>query len=89
MFLTLDGGTHGPTHCLGVLGGQVAGNRENISCRVLVHDGHLPALAHITRVGKTLAHQVDQFGTTQDEQTLVAIGGEQHVTRLQRQSLAD
>ena len=56
MVFALDGRSHGPTHCLRKLRGQVARDRKQAGRARVIHDGQLPALAHITRVRQQLVH---------------------------------
>ena len=77
--LALDGRRHGPADRLRILGGQVAGDREDVAARPVVHDGHLPPLAHVAGVREALTHEVDQVAAPHDLQALLPVGRKQHV----------
>ena len=59
----------------GALGGKIAGNSKQPAFTVVVQDRYLPAFAHVMRIGKTLAHQVNKPGVSQYKKTLVAVAG--------------
>ncbi len=79
--LTLDGRRHGPAHGLWELGREIAGDREYVAATPVIHDGHLPTLAHVPGVRQALAHEIDQAAPPHDLQTLHPVGRKQHVTR--------
>src|SRR2546423_4342439 len=83
----LDGCGHRPADRLGKLRGEVAGDGEDVAAPPVVHDGHLPALAHVVSVRQTLTHELDQVAAAHDVQALLPIRGEQHVPRLQGHAL--
>jgi len=83
----LDGCGHRPADCLGKLRGEIAGDREDVAAAPVVHDGHLPALAHVVSVRQTLTHELDQVAAAHYVQALLPIRGEQHVPRLQGHAL--
>src|SRR5262245_12706653 len=56
--LPLDRGRHGPADRLRELRREVAGDGEDVAVTPVVHDRQLAALAHVARVRKQLAHQV-------------------------------
>ena len=80
---------HGPADGLRHLRGQIARHRKNIAFAPVIHDRHLPALAHVVRVRQTLAHQVDDIAPARDLQSLRAIRRKEHVGGSQRHRLCD
>src|SRR6202030_2189233 len=71
----LDGRGHRPADCLGKLRGQVAGDGEDVAAAPVVHDGHLPALAHVVGVRQALTHELDEVTAAHHVQALLAIRG--------------
>jgi hypothetical protein len=82
--LALDRRRHGPAHGLRELRREVAGDREDVAVAPVVHDGQLPALAHVARVREQLAHEVEHRPPAREIEPLVAVRGEQHVRGAQR-----
>ena len=89
MIFALERCRHRPADRLRELRGEIARDREQIPGPGVVHHRKLPALAHVARVREQLTHHVDQRGATNDMQTLIAVGREQHVARLERHALGD
>ena len=87
--LALDRRGHRPAHGLRELGREVARDREDPPRRPVIHDGQLPALAHVARVRQQLAHQVHERPPADHVEPLVAVRREQHVPGTQRHRLRD
>ena len=53
----------------------------------MIHNGHLPAFAHVVSVRQTLTHELDEVTAAHHVQALLTIRGKQHVPRLQGHAL--
>src|SRR5581483_7429935 len=53
--LAPDGSRHGPANGLRKLSGEIPRDREDVAAGPVIHDRHLPALAHVMSVGEALA----------------------------------
>ena len=71
MVLALDSGGHCPTDRVRVLRGKISGHGKQLAPNIVVHDRHLPALAHVTCIGETLTHQIYKAGIPKDKQALL------------------
>ena len=79
-----DRGSHRPAHCLDVLGAEIAGNREEPVLLGRIHDGQLPALQRILRVGIDLVHHLRHRVAARDQQPRLTVGREIHVAVFER-----
>jgi hypothetical protein len=67
-----------------ILGGEVAGDREEAVLLRRIHDRQLAALQRVGLVGVDLVHHLDHRIAAGDQQARLPIGREVHVARLER-----
>jgi hypothetical protein len=82
--VVLDRRGHGPADRLDVLGGQVAGDREEAMVPGGVEHRQLAAFEGISLIGVDLAHHVGQGIAAGDQEAGLAIGREVHVPGQER-----
>ena len=81
--VALAGAGHRPAHGLRILGGQIAGYREEIQFPRAVHDGQLASLELVRLVRENLVDHIDHRIATHKQNALLAIARETHVVPVQ------